>query len=118
MYYYKEHNHIYIYKLYFIKKIFYNNIALKILGVDTSVAVPLPCATVCRLDIILNEHKVENVKSYIVKWIGSLPTKLPTLLTKIEKSLDNEKLGNSVLKAHFATLQEEWAKYELLSCIY
>ncbi|KYQ59824.1 Folliculin [Trachymyrmex zeteki] len=95
--------------LIYIKKILYHNIALKILGVDTSVAVPLPCATVCRLDIILNEHKVENVKSYIVKWIGSLPTKLPTLLTKIEKSLDNEKLGNSVLKAHFATLQEEWA---------
>lgn len=79
------------------------------IGVDTSVAVPLPCATVCRLDIILNEHKVGNAKSHIVKWTGTLPIKLPTLLTKIEKSLNNEKLGNSVLKAHFATLQEEWA---------
>jgi len=82
--------------------------------VDTSVAVPLPCANVCRLDIILNEHKIENTNSHIVKWAGALPAKLPTLLTKIEKSLDNEKLGNSVLKAHFATLQEEWAKYELI----
>jgi len=98
----------------FYQKIFYSNIALKFLGVDTSVAVPLPCATVCRLDIILNEYKVGNAKSHIVKWAGSLPTKLPTLLTKIEKSLDNEKLGDSVLKAHFATLQEEWAKYEFL----
>ncbi|KAL6263627.1 hypothetical protein P5V15_006413 [Pogonomyrmex californicus] len=79
------------------------------IGVDTSVAVPLPCASVCRLDIILNEHKVGNTKSHIVKWTGILPTKLPTLLIKIEKLLDNEKLGNSVLKAHFATLQEEWA---------
>ncbi|XP_071557157.1 folliculin isoform X2 [Temnothorax nylanderi] len=79
------------------------------IGVDTSVAVPLPCASVCRLDIILNEHKVGNAKSHIVKWAGTLPTKLPTLLIKIEKSLDNEKLGNSVLKAHFTTLQEEWA---------
>lgn len=79
---------------------------------DTLVAVPLPCASVCRLDIILNEHKIEkNAKSHIVKWAGGLPAKLPTLLTKIEKSLDNEKLGSSVLKAHFATLQEEWAKY-------
>jgi len=83
-------------------------------GVDTSVAVPLPCANVCRLDIILNEHKIENTKSHIVKWAGMLPAKLPTLLLKIEKSLDNEKLGNSVLKAHFATLQEEWAKYEFI----
>lgn len=79
------------------------------IGVDTSVAIPLPCASVCRLDIILNEHKFENTKSHIVKWTGVLPSKLPTLLIKIEKSLDNEKLGNSVLKAHFATLLEEWA---------
>ncbi|XP_029678738.1 folliculin isoform X2 [Formica exsecta] len=79
------------------------------IGVDTSVAIPLPCASVCRLDIILNEHTLENAKSHIVKWTGALPQKLPTLLTKIEKSLDNEKLGNSVLKAHFATLLEEWA---------
>ncbi|CAL1686205.1 unnamed protein product [Lasius platythorax] len=79
------------------------------IGVDTSVAVPLPCANVCRLDIILNEHQIEDTKSHIVKWTGALPPKLPTLLTKIEKSLDNEKLGNSVLKAHFATLLEEWA---------
>lgn len=50
----------------------------------------------------------------MVKWTGALPPKLPTLLTKIEKSLDNEKLGNSVLKAHFATLLEEWAKYEFI----
>jgi len=78
------------------------------------VAIPLPCASVCRLDIILNEHKFENTKSHIVKWTGVLPSKLPTLLTKIEKSLDNEKLGNSVLKAHFATLLEEWAKYEFI----
>ncbi|XP_072757656.1 folliculin [Anoplolepis gracilipes] len=79
------------------------------IGVDASVAIPLPCASVCRLDIILNEHKLENSKSHIVKWTGALPPKLPTLLIKIEKSLDNEKLGNSVLKAHFATLLEEWA---------
>ncbi|XP_020290798.1 folliculin [Pseudomyrmex gracilis] len=79
------------------------------IGMDTSVAVPMPCASVCRLDIILNEHKIENAKSHIVKWTGALPAKLPTLLTKIEKSLDNDKIGNSVLKAHFATLQEEWA---------
>lgn len=75
-------------------------------------AVPLPCANVCRLDIILHEHQIEDAKSHIVKWTGALPPKLPTLLTKIEKSLDNEKLGNSILKAHFATLLEEWAKYE------
>ncbi|XP_026297461.1 uncharacterized protein LOC100578937 isoform X3 [Apis mellifera] len=79
------------------------------IGVDTSVAVPLPCVNVCRLDIVADEHKVENSNSHIVRWAGTLPLKLPTLLTKIEKSLENEKLGNSALKAHFAALQEEWA---------
>ncbi|XP_017795617.1 PREDICTED: uncharacterized protein LOC108577040 [Habropoda laboriosa] len=79
------------------------------IGVDTSVAVPLPCASVCRLDIVADEHKVENASSHVVRWTGTLPLKLPTLLIKIEKSLDNEKLGNSTLKAHFAALQEEWA---------
>ncbi|XP_076670378.1 folliculin-like [Andrena cerasifolii] len=79
------------------------------IGVDTSVAVPLPCASVCRLDIVSDDHKVENSSSHVVRWMGTLPLKLPTLLTKIEKSLDNEKLGNSTLKAHFAALQEEWA---------
>lgn len=87
---------------------------LKFSGVDTSVAVPLPCVNVCRLDIILNEHQVGNTNSHIVKWTGVLPAKLPTLLTKIERSLDNEKLGNSILRAHFATLQEEWAKYKYI----
>lgn len=79
------------------------------IGVDTSVAVPVPCASVCRLDIISEQHQIENASSHVVRWTGTLPLKLPTLLTKIEKSLDNEKLGNSTLKAHFAALQEEWA---------
>lgn len=79
------------------------------IGVDTSVAIPIPCANVCRLDIISDEHKLENTNSHVVRWTGTLPMKLPTLLTKIEKSLDNDKLGNSALKAHFAVLQEEWA---------
>lgn len=95
-------------------KISHNNLILKFSGMDTSVAVPLPCTSVCRLDIILNQHQVENTNSHIIKWAGTLPAKLPTLLTKIEKSLDNEKLGNSVLRTHFATLQEEWAKYEFI----
>ncbi|CAL7935788.1 unnamed protein product [Xylocopa violacea] len=79
------------------------------IGVDTSVAVPLPCANVCRLDIVADEHKIENSSSHVVRWTGILPLKLPTLVTKIEKSLENEKLGNSTLKAHLAALQEEWA---------
>lgn len=79
------------------------------IGVDTSVAVPLPSSNICRVDIIPKEHKVENKTSHIVRWTGTLPVKLPTLLVKIEKSFDNEKLGEPVLRAHLVALQEEWA---------
>lgn len=72
---------------------------------------PLPCANVCRLDITTDEHRMATKNSCIVKCTNTLPSKLPTLLTKVEKSLDNEALGNNVLQAHFAALQEEWAKY-------
>lgn len=82
-------------------------------GVEASVAVPLPSSNVCRLDIIPNEHRMENINSHVVRWTGVLPQKLPTLLLKLEKSLENKKLGESVLKAHFTSLQEEWAKYDI-----
>lgn len=83
---------------------------LQLIGVDTSVAVPLPCSEVCRLDILPVEHVGDDTRTHVVRWTGMLPSKLPTLLIKLEKSLDNEKLVDSVLKVHFSTLQEEWAK--------
>ncbi|XP_046432380.1 uncharacterized protein LOC124185547 [Neodiprion fabricii] len=83
--------------------------ACNFIGVDTSVAVPLLSSEICRLDIIPKEHKMANENSYLIRWAGTLPAKLPTLLVKIEKAFDNEKLGEPVLKAHFVALQEEWA---------
>lgn len=81
------------------------------LGVESTVAVPLPCPSVCRLEIIAEEHRSKSdSRSHLVKWTGTLPAKLPTLLVKIEKSLSNEQMTDSVLRAHFAALQEEWAK--------
>lgn len=77
---------------------------------DTTVAVPLPCPHVCRLDIIPPEHRSENSQSHVIRWTGVLPPKLPTLLMKMEKSIENENLTDSVLRSHFAALQEEWAK--------
>lgn len=71
---------------------------------------PLPCADVCRLDILPVEHRTEDARSHMIKWTGVLPSKLPTLLIKLEKSLENEKIIDSVLEVHFSTLQEEWAK--------
>ncbi|KAK0168066.1 hypothetical protein PV327_001904 [Microctonus hyperodae] len=80
------------------------------LGVDPSVAVPVSCSNVCRLDIISEEHRqTSEARSHVVKWTGSLPIKLPTILIKLEKYINNDKLEDSVLKAQFIALQEEWA---------
>ncbi|XP_012257206.2 folliculin [Athalia rosae] len=79
------------------------------IGVDTSVPVPHPNPNICRLDIVPNEHRIENTDTHMIRWAGTLPTKLPTLLVKIEKSFDNDKLGEPVLRANLVALQEEWA---------
>ncbi|CAB0028932.1 unnamed protein product, partial [Trichogramma brassicae] len=79
------------------------------ISVDTSVAVPFPCAAVCRLDILPEEHLTEGNKSHVVRWTGQLPAKLPTLQIKLEKALGNDKLTDTVLHVHFSTLQEEWS---------
>lgn len=79
------------------------------IGVDTSIAIPMVCTTVCRLDIIAKPHELQTKHFYIVKWTGTLPQKLPTILTKIETTLENEKLGNSALQIRLAVLQQEWA---------
>ena len=73
-------------------------------------AVPLPCAEVCRLDVLPEEHKTENNKTHVVRWTGILPSRLPTLQVKLERALDNKILIDSVVKKHFSTLQEEWSK--------
>ncbi|KAJ8678934.1 hypothetical protein QAD02_014721 [Eretmocerus hayati] len=79
------------------------------ISVDTLVAVPMPCAEVCRLDIVPVQHRTEDTRSHILRWTGDLPAKLPTLLVKLEKAFDNQKLADSVLRVHFSTLKEEWA---------
>ncbi|XP_008559071.1 folliculin isoform X1 [Microplitis demolitor] len=79
------------------------------LGIDSSAAVPVCCSNVCRLDIVSNDRLTSDTKSYVVKWSGVLPNKLPTLVLKLEKYLDNDKLDDVVLKAQFMALQEEWA---------
>ena len=80
-------------------------------GVESIVAVPLPSSKVCRLEIIHKEHRSEaETTKHLVRWTGSLPQKLPTLLTKLEKAFDNEQMSEMALRAHFAALQEEWAK--------
>ncbi|XP_063979848.1 folliculin [Diachasmimorpha longicaudata] len=79
------------------------------LGVNTLVAVPVPSPHICRLDIIPEELKNSHQQSLILRWAGKLPQKLPTLVSKLEKYIHNEKLEHNVLRAQFIAIQEEWA---------
>ncbi|XP_014209477.1 folliculin [Copidosoma floridanum] len=78
------------------------------ISVDTSIAVPLPCSQICRLDIVPADHRIQSTRSHVVKWTGVLPVKLPNLLIKLEKAFDNKKLNDSLLESYFYNLQEEW----------
>nr|CAD7439675.1 unnamed protein product [Timema bartmani] len=85
-----------------------------LLGLEPQVAVPQPSATVLRLDILQpqNEDHQQNIKMYTfkIKWGGSMPTKCPTILLKMEKAIENSKLCENVLRRHFISLKEEWLK--------
>nr|XP_021192704.2 folliculin [Helicoverpa armigera] len=56
--------------------------------------------------ICLLEETENNNFSY--KWAGSLPNKCPTLMTRIETSMNNEKFNDDVLHQHIKSLQLEW----------
>lgn len=84
------------------------------LGIDSSVAVPVSCSNICRLDIVSDKQRDQLSSDttnpwYMVKWSGVLPNKLPTLLNKLEKYLDNDKLDEVVLNKQLLILQQEWA---------
>nr|CAD7404508.1 unnamed protein product [Timema poppensis] len=83
-----------------------------LLGLEPQVAVPQPSATVLRLDILRpqNEDHQQNLEMYTfkIKWGGSMPTKCPTILLKMEKAIENSKLCENVLRRHFISLKEEW----------
>nr|CAD7262379.1 unnamed protein product [Timema shepardi] len=83
-----------------------------LLGLEPQVAVPQPSATVLRLDILRpqNEDHQQNLEMYSfkIKWGGSMPTKCPTILLKMEKAIENSKLCENVLRRHFISLKEEW----------
>ncbi|GBP58492.1 hypothetical protein EVAR_82469_1 [Eumeta japonica] len=60
-----------------------------------------PAASKCVLE------EIENGK-YACKWPGTLPTKCPTLMNKVENAMDETKFNNEVLNQHIKYLQLEW----------
>ncbi|CAH0584481.1 unnamed protein product [Chrysodeixis includens] len=52
-------------------------------------------------------EETEN-SNFSIKWVGSLPAKCPTLMNRIETSMNNEKFSDDVLHQHIKSLQLEW----------
>ncbi|KAK7868145.1 hypothetical protein R5R35_003021 [Gryllus longicercus] len=83
-----------------------------ILGLNPWAAAPQPSSAIARLDILPPLDKTDTYElqkyNYKLTWGGKLPSKCPTVLTKMEKALDNPKLADTVLQYHFVALKEEW----------
>ena len=88
------------------------------LSLGTEVAVPKPCPEVAGLDLLHSKvsltNKQDNREHWRLLWGGELPTKCPTLLNKIDKTLENPILNNKVAECQINALREEWSKSVLL----
>ncbi|XP_026733902.1 folliculin [Trichoplusia ni] len=52
-------------------------------------------------------EETEN-SNFSIKWVGTIPVKCPTLMNRIESSMNNDKFSDGVLHQHIKSLQLEW----------
>ncbi|EDW40418.1 GL25234 [Drosophila persimilis] len=77
----------------------------KIISVSNDIAVPIASASVFRIDFLdkhVNGHEVS------VKWPGELPRKLPDLMVKLLKAVEEKIFTELVLNKQTKVLIEEW----------
>ncbi|KAH8304897.1 hypothetical protein KR018_000200 [Drosophila ironensis] len=77
----------------------------KIISVSNDIAVPVASASVFRIDFLdrhINGHEVT------VKWPGELPRKVPDLMAKLLKAVEEKNFTELVLNKQTKVLIEEW----------
>ncbi|XP_043646979.1 folliculin [Drosophila teissieri] len=77
----------------------------KIISVSNDIAVPMASSSVYRIDFLdkhVNGHEVS------VKWPGELPRKLPDLMVKLLKAVEEKNFTELVLNKQTKVLIEEW----------
>ncbi|XP_016991879.1 folliculin [Drosophila rhopaloa] len=77
----------------------------KIISVSNDIAVPMASGSVFRIDFLdkhVNGHEVS------VKWPGELPRKLPDLMVKLLKAVEEKNFTELVLNKQTKVLIEEW----------
>ncbi|XP_017009566.2 folliculin [Drosophila takahashii] len=77
----------------------------KIISVSNDIAVPMASNSVFRIDFLdkhVNGHEVS------VKWPGELPRKLPDLMVKLLKAVEEKNFTELVLNKQTKVLIEEW----------
>ncbi|XP_065093014.1 folliculin [Ochlerotatus camptorhynchus] len=77
----------------------------RIINLCQEAVAPNPSAGIMRIDI-LDDRDQDTVA--VCVWDGDLPSKLPTLLQKILKAVDEELFTDLVLDKHLRALIEEW----------
>ncbi|XP_058461504.1 folliculin [Malaya genurostris] len=76
----------------------------RIINLNQDAVAPNPSAGIMRIDLV--DDRDDTVA--VCVWDGDLPSKLPTLLQKIIKAMDEELFTDSVLDKHLRALIEEW----------
>ncbi|XP_053683060.1 folliculin [Sabethes cyaneus] len=77
----------------------------RIINLSQDAIAPNPSAGIMRIDLIDDRDRDTVV---VCVWEGDLPTRLPTLLQKILKAVDETLFTDLVLDKHLQALIEEW----------
>uniref|UniRef100_A0A1Q3FI03 Folliculin n=1 Tax=Culex tarsalis TaxID=7177 RepID=A0A1Q3FI03_CULTA len=80
----------------------------RIINLSQDAVAPNPSAGIMRIDLV-DDHRGKDTVAVCV-WEADLPSKLPTLLQKIAKAVDEELFTDAVLDKHLRALVEEWKK--------
>ncbi|XP_062533234.1 folliculin-like [Armigeres subalbatus] len=75
----------------------------RIINLSQDAVAPNPSAGIMRIDLLDDRETVA-----VCVWQGDLPLKLPTLLQKILKAVDEELFTDLVLDKHLRAMIEEW----------
>ncbi|XP_073837537.1 folliculin [Musca autumnalis] len=77
----------------------------KIISISNEIAVPIASASVFRVDFL---PETDDGNDILVKWPGTVPNKLPDLLVKLLKAVNETRFTELVLNRHTKVLVEEW----------
>ncbi|XP_061390407.1 folliculin [Musca vetustissima] len=77
----------------------------KIISISNEIAVPMASSSIFRVDFL---PETDDGCDISIKWPGTVPNKLPDLLVKLLKAVNETRFTELVLNRHTKVLVEEW----------